>query len=114
MNETVLGKLAEESGIRDAIHVATITAIATHELRPGDRVGLINGNEAVYGVDVIGIVDPFLTELVKKGQVFQLCLFPRSTVIHGNTPCWTMYNSQVQLILRSRKSTLSFPRLNRN
>ena len=80
MNETVLGKLAEESGIRDAIHVATITAVAAHELRPGDRVGLTGRNEAAYNVNVIGIVDPFLTEFVKKGQVFQLCLFPRSTV----------------------------------
>lgn len=80
MNETVLGKLAEESGIRDAIHVATITAVAAHELRPGDRVGLTNSHEAGYNVNVIGIVDPFLTEFVKKGQVFQLCLFPRSTV----------------------------------
>lgn len=79
MNETMLGKLAQESGVRDAVHVATLSVVAIQPLRPGDHVGILRGNEAGLSINPIGIVDPFLSETVKKGEVFQLCLYPRST-----------------------------------
>lgn len=80
MNETTLGKLVEVSGVRDAVHVATMSVVAIQPLRPGDHVGILREGEAGLSINPIGIVDPFLSETVKKGQVFQLCLYPRSTV----------------------------------
>jgi hypothetical protein len=78
--ETTLGILAQESGVRDAVHVATMSVVAAQNLRPGDHVGILTDGQVGLSINPIGIVDPFLSDTIKKGEVFQLCLYPKSTV----------------------------------
>lgn len=66
---------------RDAIHLAVEPAVAGQDsLRPGARVArLIDGTYglAPTSVEPLGIVDPFLTNYLRKGDRFWLVLFPR-------------------------------------
>lgn len=75
-----IGKLAEPGAGRDAIHVAVAPCVAFDDLLPGEHVGLvaIPGNTELAGRVAVpaGIVDPFLTVPVRKGQRFYLCLYP--------------------------------------
>jgi hypothetical protein len=69
-----LGTIITENAFRDAIHVAITPIEAPCDLNPGEHVdpfGWPQGNH-------VGIVDPFLTEPVKKGQKFWLCLYQNS------------------------------------
>lgn len=64
---------------RDAIHIATAAVFAETDLEPGDHVGLTTERPDVMGLSEIaplGIVDPFLTETVKKGERFWVFLYP--------------------------------------
>ena len=64
---------------RDAIHIATAAVFAEHDLEPGDHVGLTTSAVDVMGrsdLAPLGIVDPFLTETVKKGERFWVFLYP--------------------------------------
>lgn len=64
---------------RDAIHIATAAVFAETDLEPGDHVGLTTSAPDVMGkseIAPLGIVDPFLTETVKKGQRFWVFLYP--------------------------------------
>lgn len=64
---------------RDAVHVAVIPAVAGERLDPGMRVGLDRNGayiECVNGVDLVGLVDPFLPNAVKRGERFWLFLLP--------------------------------------
>jgi len=73
-----LGTIIGESEKRDAIHLAVFPAVAAHTLRPGDDVGLVEGNTAGVCDNPLGIVDPFLKEkTVKQGQRFWLIVYPR-------------------------------------
>lgn len=70
-----LGSLCAHDARRDAIHIAVAPVVAGHDIDPGDRVGLKNG-QAVYAGTHVGIVDPFYRLTVKKGETFWLFLFP--------------------------------------
>lgn len=64
---------------RDAIHIATAAVFAEHDLYPGDHVGLTTEAPDVMGrsdIAPLGIVDPFLTEPVRKGERFWVFLYP--------------------------------------
>ena len=79
----VLGELAKGIWGRDAIHVAVVPMIAAERLRPGQHVCFAaEGNyELASGLPQkgnLGIVDPFLTEDVLKGQQFWMCLYPNT------------------------------------
>lgn len=78
MSEVELGKLIDGVAFRDAIHVAVIPRNASEMLRPGQRVGLIGDTEAGPSDECIGIVDPYLTDVVPKGRAFWLCLLPNT------------------------------------
>lgn len=80
-----LGTIIDDQAGRDAIHLAVEPVIAGEELRPGADVGLRNGY-AFSGTDkaypnhvekYLGIVDPFLKEPVKPGEMFWLIVYPR-------------------------------------
>ncbi len=74
--------LADDVGGRDAVHVAVISVAAYSRLTPGQHVGFKEApaENAPVGIvdDPIGIVDPFLEELVNPGQRFWLYLYPRT------------------------------------
>lgn len=76
-----IGKLIVGTAQRDAIHVAIAPVVAAMTLSPGTRVGFMDdGNENV-GLRPdreIGIIDPFLTEPVKRGQRCWLFLYPNT------------------------------------
>jgi hypothetical protein len=81
-----LGMILGPQERRDAIHLAVEPVIAAQKLRPGQDVGIISKDEQtgsyVVGVpknpkDLLGIVDPFLKNEVKKGERFWLVIYPR-------------------------------------
>lgn len=76
MEQPKLGKLCDSMTRRDAIHVAIAPVQAAMKLKPGTHVELDENGRAFSGKHNIGIVDPFLTEAVKSGQWFYLCLYP--------------------------------------
>ena len=76
MSQVELGK-TPQSKHRDAIHLAVIPVLAGESLLPGQQVGIDN-NTAVLNASAVGIVDPFLTKPVMKGDSFWLCLFPNT------------------------------------
>lgn len=78
MSDVVLGKLIETPQIRDAIHVAVVPMKASEMLRPGQRVGIIADGISGPATDAVGIVDPYLTDVVPKGAMFWLCLLPNT------------------------------------
>lgn len=81
MSDIKLGNLVADNQNRDAIHIAITPVISEETLEPGQHVGLIYGSEIkVSGLITppIGIVDPFLKNLVKPGQRFWLLLYPQT------------------------------------
>lgn len=80
MNSTTLGNLVDATAQRDAIHIAVAPVTAAKRLRPGQHVGFVSESTEVVGVSwpTIGIVDPFLTKDVKKGERFMMLLYPQS------------------------------------
>lgn len=67
---------------RDAVHMAICPTIAGEALSPGDSVQIGRDGEAFKvskeGWQRIGVVDPFLTISIAKGQRFWLFLLPGS------------------------------------
>lgn len=77
-----LGMIIDANQKRDAIHIAVEPVVAAQKLRPGEDVGFVEGGVGVCD-DPVGIVDPFLTENVKKGEYFWLLVYPRQiTSLH--------------------------------
>jgi len=66
------------SGGRDAIHLAVEPVVAGQYLSPGDHVGLIDGKAVLRSEGgCLGIVDPFLANKVRPGEMFWLVVYPR-------------------------------------
>lgn len=79
MKDATLGSLINETAQRDAIHIAIAPVVAAHAMKPGQHVGLLdNGTVSAKAKKLIGIVDPFLKEVVVTGEQFYLCLYPRT------------------------------------
>lgn len=69
--KTLLGKAPSELGIKDAVHVACVSLRAGEFLEPGQEITLNDRNEAVANKSKsFGVVDPFLTKSVKRGENF--------------------------------------------
>lgn len=73
-----LGQIITTPQTRDAIHVAVAPMVAAIDLYPGMHVGLNADGKAGVVEKPIGIVDPFLTSKVLKGDSFWLYLYPGS------------------------------------
>lgn len=78
--ESLLGRLVEWEGAKDAVHIAICPVTAGEDLLPGQRVEFWNGNTHVRHAEKrsVGIIDPFLDKPVIKGQRCYLCLYPGS------------------------------------
>lgn len=71
-----LGSIITANEKRDAIHLAVEPAIAAQLLRGGEHVGFVDGGVGKCA-NPVGIVDPFLTVRVMKGERFWLVVYPR-------------------------------------
>lgn len=62
---------------RDAVHIAVIPAEAGQDLQPGSPVTIVGGVAmASHPLSAAGVVSPFLTFPVRKGECFWLMLPP--------------------------------------
>lgn len=90
MEQPKLGVPPETGAGRDAVHVAILPVLASRDLWPGERVGVVHdgtGYCTSKNAKKIGIVDPFLENRVKAGERFYLCLPPRT--VTSLTHQWT-------------------------
>lgn len=69
--------IPDNSG-RDAIHLAVAPAIAGIPLRAGERVKFEDGKAILADDDATGIVDPFITGMVRPGERFWFVVLPRT------------------------------------
>lgn len=72
-----LGMIHEREEKRDAIHLAVMPVEAGERLNPGEHIGIVNGKAFVGHPTCIGVVDPFLTAAVGRGERFWLVIYPR-------------------------------------
>lgn len=72
-----LGTIITPDEKRDAIHLAVIPMQAPHALCPGDHVDAQGHLALPTDSRAVGIVDPFLTSAIEKGQWFWLVIYPR-------------------------------------
>lgn len=86
MSNVSLGKFPNPGADRDAIHLAVVPVKASERLRPGQRVGLLDDGTAGPATEVLGIVDPFLEDIVPRGVAFWLRLLPDT--VTGMRHCW--------------------------
>lgn len=80
-DETQIGSLiAGNERRRDAIHVAVAPVTAVEQLEPGQHIGLRSPCDTEHvsseSSELIGIVDPFLSESVAPGERFWMFLYP--------------------------------------
>lgn len=75
-----LGQLITDDPKKDAVHVAIAPATAEGPLNPGAHVFVANGYASLPEgrQKAVGIVDPFLTEPVKEGEVFWVFVYPNT------------------------------------
>lgn len=80
MSELPIGKLIDDTAGRDAIHIAIAPVTAGEDLAPGAHIGFMDDKkELVCGwKSLIGIVDPFLKDGVKRGERFWMFLYPNT------------------------------------
>lgn len=73
-----LSKISNRPLPRDAVHVAVESVIASRTLEGGERIGFTSDDMATVGPDREGpgVVDPFITRPVKKGEHFYMFLYP--------------------------------------
>lgn len=78
MKNPNIGQLIEGEEHRDAIHIAVAPVIAAHTLIAGRHVALDDKGQATEhtGAKPIGIIDPFLTRSVERGERCWLFLYP--------------------------------------
>ena len=76
-----LGMIIGPNEKRDAIHLAVENVVASQWMEPGDHINFVFDSkvhvEVVEKGKGIGIVDPFLSGPVEKGQRFWLVVYPR-------------------------------------
>lgn len=81
MSDLGIGKLIECEQERDAIHVAVAPVVAAMKLSPGQDIGFVDDDRRVgVTTDPIGIVDPFLKQMVCPDQTFWMFLYPNTVV----------------------------------
>lgn len=78
MSESKLGKLIDGDETRDAIHIAIAPVVAGEKLAPGDHVGFLADGSVGESDKPIGVVDPFLRKVVKRGDPIWLLLYPNT------------------------------------
>lgn len=72
--KNLLGKAPQELGDKDAIHVAIVAVRAGSLIKPGQRCGMNEHNEAEPDDKGVGVADPFRKSNILTGQTFWLLL----------------------------------------
>lgn len=82
MTDLKLGTLLKtnEEYERDAVHIAIAPVIAGENLKAAEHVGFTDRERTAVGKTdkPIGVIDPFLTAAVKKGQKCYMFLYPNT------------------------------------
>ena len=80
METPTLGRLIEGDARRDAVHVAIAPVTAGETVHPGQHVGFLADGTVgdVDPRDRIGVIDPFLKNVVLSGWRCWLCLYPNT------------------------------------
>lgn len=81
MSDVKPGTLIDAIAQRDAIHVALAPVVAAERLVPSAPIGFVDGSTELVTArakTIIGIVDPFLKDIVEREQRFWMFLFPQS------------------------------------
>ena len=84
-----LGTIHTKEEKRDAIHLAVEQVIASERLYPGQHI-IINEKGEALGVNPgagLGVVDPFLLNVVDKGDRFWFVMYPRQ--VHSLRHVWS-------------------------
>ena len=84
--QDAIGKIIGPEQQRDAIHIAVLPVVANDYLKAGEHVAL-SGDKASKDGKKLGVVDPFLKDVVKPGQRFFIFLYPNT--ITGLRHVWT-------------------------
>lgn len=95
MSVPEVGKIITGDAYRDAVHIAVYPVEAACPIRPGQHVRLtpsgtatwvaledVNGMES----EVVGVADPFLREIIQRGQRFYI--FVRPGIIEHLRHAW--------------------------
>lgn len=89
--QKTIGQLLTDETLRDAIHIAVVPVIAAQDLWPGRKVKLVYGSTNTVALQDygghIGVIDPFLPGMVRKGQKCWLFLTPNT--VTGMRHEWT-------------------------
>ena len=72
-----LGTIIRETEKRDAIHLAVEPIVAAERLLPGQHIGIVDGKASKKAEKKLGIVDPFIDDIVMPGERFWLIVYPR-------------------------------------
>lgn len=75
---TTIGRILDTEQPRDAIHMAIMPVIAGERLEAGEHVGILPDGTVGNCDAPLGIIDPFLTVNVKKGQRCWMFLYPNT------------------------------------
>lgn len=81
MSDVKPGTLIEATAQRDAIHVALAPVVAAERLVPSAPIGFVDGSTELVTArakTIIGIVDPFLKDIVEREQRFWMFLYPNT------------------------------------
>lgn len=82
----VLGKVPEELGVKDAVHVAIISVRAARRIELGQKCSLNKYGEAEPDGKGIGVADPFRRQEIYTGDYFILLINP--DVVDNVTHHW--------------------------
>jgi hypothetical protein len=76
-----LGQIILGDANRDAIHIAIAPVVADEKLAPGQDIGFVdygNPEKVGHSISPVGIVDPFLKQMVFPSQKFFMFLYPNT------------------------------------
>ena len=79
-NAKTIGKIVGHTGVRDAIHVPNISALAKTNIAPGSPVKIDAElrAEMASSREAVGVADPYLREPVQEGVYFWVLIRPGS------------------------------------
>lgn len=90
-------------GDRDAVHMAVLPVVASSNLKAGQDIGYVNGKTILE--NPIGIVDPFLKEGVKKGEMFFMFMYPNSITSLRHSWTHPQVNDVIETIAPSKEES---------